>query len=263
MRRALVIVAWLAAATGLASANPHDLAGGALIAHNAGLFNVRYHWPDCRTYFQHNPITNCDEQNTTMETGQYAWFVIAAFAEDKQWCGVEFGFDDYDPMIMYFMECEPCYPSDGLEISSPDWPGPMEGTSFVTTDTPWSGNWLPVYWFHVYVYSGYGAGVVQLIPDPTVPDPLGGFGNCLTPPQMWDAALGGMGVNEPGVEVCWSSVGTVCCVGTDCMIVSGEEECASMGGALHPEWDNCGPPNPCGVTPAATMSWGRLKDLYR
>jgi hypothetical protein len=36
----------------------------------------------------------------------------------------------------------------------------------------------------------------------------------------------------------------VCCVGEACLIVFAEE-CAEMGGIWHPEWDSCGPPNPC------------------
>ena len=38
----------------------------------------------------------------------------------------------------------------------------------------------------------------------------------------------------------------VCCVGEECLIAT-EQECAGMGGVWHPEWDSCGPPNPCGL----------------
>lgn len=263
MRGFLLWTAVLAAAAMSAQADPHNLAGGALIAHNAGYYG-RYQTPNCETYFQYNPITSCDEQNNTMESGnQYAWFVIAAFDEDKEWCGVQFGFDNFDPLLLAFVEYAPCFPGLGLEIPSGGWPGPLEGTSFVIRDTPWTGNWLPVYWFHVYAYGYNGPGLVQLIPDPSVPVHFGGFCNCGSPPHLWDAALGGMGVDQPGTWVCWGWHESVCCIGTDCAIVLSEHECTGLGGEYHPEWTSCGPPNPCGATPAATTTWGSLKQMYR
>jgi hypothetical protein len=42
-----------------------------------------------------------------------------------------------------------------------------------------------------------------------------------------------------------------------------EAECAAMGGVFHPEWDSCGPPNPCLVTPATPDTWGAVKELFR
>jgi hypothetical protein len=54
----------------------------------------------------------------------------------------------------------------------------------------------------------------------------------------------------------------VCCVGENCFIVL-EDECAAMGGTFHPEWDSCGPPNPCQHVPATPDTWGGVKSLYR
>jgi hypothetical protein len=38
----------------------------------------------------------------------------------------------------------------------------------------------------------------------------------------------------------------VCCVDEACLIIF-EADCAAIGGVWHPEWDSCGPPNPCGL----------------
>lgn len=54
----------------------------------------------------------------------------------------------------------------------------------------------------------------------------------------------------------------VCCVGQDCYVIT-EDECGSMGGVYHPEWDSCGPPNPCEATPTGHDTWGGVKSLYR
>jgi hypothetical protein len=261
MRRALAVVALVGVWASLADADPQNLASGALITHCTGWY--RYHQPQCYNYFQYDPISSCDEQNASMQGwGSNAWFVIAAFAEDKEWCGVEFGFSNYDPAPIAIYGYEACAPGSFLEIPTPGWPGPNEGTAFVTTDIPWAGNFLPVYWFYGYVYDyTYGCTIMQLVPDPATG--LGGFTNCASPPQTYAAALGGLGVNRPGVEVCWGWQEFVCCVGTDCVLVQGEDECTALGGVFHSEWDNCGPPNPCGVTPVSQMTWGHIKAMYR
>jgi hypothetical protein len=49
---------------------------------------------------------------------------------------------------------------------------------------------------------------------------------------------------ETGFLVCAQS--HVCCVGETCMIIT-EADCQALGGVFHPEWDSCGPPNPCGL----------------
>lgn len=55
----------------------------------------------------------------------------------------------------------------------------------------------------------------------------------------------------------------VCCVGHACYLVS-EEACATLQGDWHPEWESCGPPDPCDVcTPVERSSWGGIKVRYR
>ncbi len=43
-----------------------------------------------------------------------------------------------------------------------------------------------------------------------------------------------------------------CCVGEDCFLVFAED-CADMQGVFHPEWESCGPPNPCQIAKACCV----------
>ncbi len=267
MRNALVSLALLVTATAPVEADPHVLEGGALIIHHI-IHQVRY-TPICDLFYEISPISDCNDQNNTVQTSTYVsvvWFVVAAFDEDKEWCQVQFGLSDFDPDLMGFADALPCYPpGGGFELESSGWPGPGEGTTIVATGGPWQGNWVPVYGFWGYAYGGsYAApGVVQLIPDPTATVPFGGFRDCADPPEQWDAALGGLGLNQPGTWGGWGWEYAVCCLGDDCIVVQSEGQCADMGGEFHPEWDNCDPPNPCVGTPTATSNWGSIKALYR
>jgi hypothetical protein len=42
-----------------------------------------------------------------------------------------------------------------------------------------------------------------------------------------------------------------------------EDECGALGGLFHPEWDSCGPPNPCEQTPVDSETWGSIKSHFR
>jgi hypothetical protein len=265
MKSPLVALALLAVTAVSVNADPHNLENGALIAHYVP--DYQGYWDPCEVMWAFDPLTNCEDQINRIDVTGYEeviWWVVAAFEEEKVVCGCQFGFSDYDPGIMYMLNWHPCYPPDGgLEICSPTWPGPLTGTAVVATGTPWAGNFVPVYVFNVYAY-GYGPpGVVQLIPDPSVTNPFGGFGNCASPPERWDAALGGMGVNMDGTWVCWGPQNYVCCVGEECVLVQSAAECMALEGEFHPEWDSCGPPNPCTGTPVRSTSWGRIRATYR
>jgi hypothetical protein len=247
MKRVLFALALLGMAVGGASADPTILEGGALITH----YDPVYYWSDdpCGDFYALGPLTHCDDQGIEITTTTYVevtWYVVAAFYEEKEWCGVQFGLSDYDPGIMYFLNWTPCYPPDGgLEIASPNWPGPLEGSAIVSTGAPWLGNFVPVYGFNAYAYCYGPPGIVQLIPDPTVAIPFGGLGNCASPPEKWDAALGGMGVCMPGTWVCWEEPGPpdgACCFDEDCVLMP-EPDCIAQGG----EWNGAPScePNPC------------------
>ncbi|MFC1572999.1 FlgD immunoglobulin-like domain containing protein [Candidatus Eisenbacteria bacterium] len=251
MRTLLVGLVLLGATVVPVCADPHNLEGGALITHYVPSDFDRCPDDICDCYWWYHRITDCDEQETSVVTSGWMrvyWFVLAAFEEDKEWSQVQFGLGDYDPTIMSFSNfwTGPCYrPGDsGFVIESPGWPGPGEGITIVATSAPWTGNWEPVYSFAAWAYGYYGAsGVVQLVPDPTAATPFGGFRNCADPPEQWDAALGGMGVNHPGTWTCGNWYESVCCIDDDC-IISREDECTAQGGEYHVGWLSCDP-NPC------------------
>ena len=249
MKRVLFALALLGVAVGGANADPAVLEGGALIAH----YDPMYIYSDapCDDYYLY-PLTVCDDQVNRIDAPagsfvEVTWYVIADFDEDKVWCGCQFGFSAYNPDVMYFIDSSPCYPPDGgLEIASPGWPGPDEGTAIVVTGAAWEGDMVPQYAFNAYAYNYGAADIVQLVPDPSVAIPFGGVGNCASPPEKWDAQLGGMGVNMDGVWVCGIEpvYDYVCCVGEACFIVHDEQGCIDLNGEFHPEWDTC-EPNPC------------------
>ncbi len=190
-------------------------------------------------------LTEVVAEITVTDTLPCCWFVIAAWAEeDKQWCGVEFGFGDHDAALFRIDAYGPCFPDDGLEISTDHWPGPSEGTAFVVTGPEWSGNWLPVYYFQGLAY-GYGATtVIPLNEDPATG--FIGFSNCLCPSTQWEVepeGRGAMGIATPGIVPqfpVWE-MGACCYETGDCILLP-EPECYSQGG-----WYAGGDcqPNPC------------------
>jgi hypothetical protein len=253
MKRVLLALALLGVAVG-ANADPTNLEGGALITHYIPDFV--FSEDPCGDFYL-NPLTNCDDQINRIDTTDYitaTWFVVASFyEEDKEWCGAQFGLSDYDPAAFYYLAFGPCYPPDGgLEIASTNWPGPNEGSAIVVTGTPWAGNFVPLYYFHGYAYA-YET-LIQLVPDPTVATPFGGMGNCASPPEKWDAALGGIGINMDGTWVCGEPQIEyyVCCVGEDCYLFETEDECTAAGGEWYPDLQSC-EPNPCIVEAACCL----------
>jgi hypothetical protein len=242
----------------MASAQVEDLTGGVFIAHHDP--DIVYSVPLegwCQHYLDGYQITSCDAQNPTLPWEERIWFLLSAFpGGDKEWCGTEFGMGQFDPYCVVFTSWGPCAPGGTLEIPTAYWPGPGEGTSVVTTTMPWYGNWQPVYYFTSYAYYGY----CQIPFDVDPPTDFAGWGNCLTPPESFDAAcLPAMGVLMDGVECCPSEPERVCCVGYDCYITT-ETVCRDMGGDWHPEWDSCGPPNPCEPPPTGACCVG--EDCY-
>ncbi|MBD3235516.1 MAG: hypothetical protein GF330_02295 [Candidatus Eisenbacteria bacterium] len=242
MKRVLLAVALIGLGAGIAGADENDLTGGVFICHHDP--DIVYSEPLegwCQHYLDGYAITTCEEQNPQiMTTDERVWFVLSAFSADKVWCGTEFGFGQYEPYLFVFTSWGPCAPGGNLEIPSDNWPGPNEGTAIVTTDSPWSGNFEPVYYFTGYTY--YYPGQIPFDVDP--PTGFGGWGNCQTPPADFDAAcFPAMGVMTEGVSCCPTVPEFVCCVGEDCVLTT-EQECADMQGEWHPEWDSCDP-NPC------------------
>jgi hypothetical protein len=216
-----------------------DLADGVLIAHHPpGLvYTDGTDW--CAAYA---PIHICADQNPIIDDGAHAvvWYVLAAWSGDRTWCGVELGLGGYNPSIVQWVDHGAC-PSSALTIPSGSWPGPGTGIAIAATSQNWQGNYQPVYFLACYAY---GTGTIPLTSNPATG--FGGFANCLTPPASYEAdCFGAMGLFEPGTVCCPpATVPRVCCVGETCSLVL-EEECAVLGGAWHPGWGSCGPPNPC------------------
>jgi hypothetical protein len=201
MKRAWSALSILCLAAGIAYADSSNLEGGVFIAHHPpGLqYSEGENW--CARYFQDFAIDSCSEQNNRIDTqGDHSvWFVLAAWSEPKEWRGVEFGFAAYDSTICALTSWGPCFPDGGgLEIPTAGWPGPNDGTTLTASGAPWSGNFLPVYYFVSYAYY---AGEIPLGVHPVTG--FGGTANGETPPQAWAAAaFGSMGILEDGVSAC-------------------------------------------------------------
>jgi hypothetical protein len=240
----------------MASAQLDDLSGGVFIAHHdpAMIASVPAEGY-CQQYLDGFAITGCDGQNPSIDTtAPVVWFLLSAFpGGEKEWCGTEFGFGDYDPYNFIFTAWGPCTPGGNLEIPTDHWPGPREGTAIVTTDMAWTGNFMPVYYFQGYAYE-YLPAVIPVDVDP--PTSFGGWGNCLTPPTSYDAACyPAMGLLTAGEDCCPSEPTGACCVGEDCYEVT-RDECAAMQGEYLGDGTDCGPPNPCLPPPTGACCVG-------
>lgn len=213
-----------------ALADENDLSNGVFIAHyppdiQFSILPPAEGW--CQHYIDNFAIECCSEQNVRIDVSSGSvWYVLSAWDEEKTWCGTQFGFEWYDPMIFRFIDWGPCFPNDGLEIHSGEWPGPLAGTAFVIAGdpyVPWSGNFVPVYHFVGYAYP---SGVIPLSIDPTPGIPFGGWCNCTMPaPEQFEATcFGGMGIFTDGIECC---------------------------------------PQGAPPSPAENITWGGIKRLYR
>ena len=106
MKRVLFALALLGLAMGSASADPANLFGGVLIAHHPDglVYSAGEEW--CARYMDTYAIADANDQINRSDVAstvdnQDVWFVVAAFNEDKIWCGTQFGLGDYDAMAWY------------------------------------------------------------------------------------------------------------------------------------------------------------------
>jgi hypothetical protein len=295
---AVVVAGILGLFAGSALAQPRDdLSNGMLIVHAPlnGCYTMDgicayANLQDCASLNNYIPLSNVSR----------CWFVIAVFLFESQWCGVEFGIQ-YEETAPSITDYGFCVPSNGMEVASIDWPAPHTGTAVMTIDVPWTGNYLPVYWFTGYSY--YGPGDFQLIDHPGTPA-FTTFVNCAQE-EFPAACLGALGFGMPGYNCCnpppppifWACclydgscivtgnadeclaaggvwhegehceevecpVPVVCCADHVCYFVH-EEECVALGGVLHPEFVDCAG-EPCeALTPATPTSWGAIKTTYK
>jgi hypothetical protein len=253
-----------------ALAIPDDLYGGVMIAHYVPEIAYSAAPPAggwCAAYepYAIGDLEQVNAQVFTPDALGLIWYVIAAWElEDKTWCGTEFGLASYDPAVFVFTEAEPCFPAAGLELPTPGWPGPGEGTAFVVTGDPWGGNWVPVYACRGYAY-GYGAQtVIPLAPDPATG--FVGFTNCVLPPRPFAVATeqrGALGINTQGTVPAWpaSSIWACCFPSGDCLMLSWYE-CESAGGVWH-EGIDCDSDNPCVPVTGACCMGGYCEEWIR
>jgi len=186
--------------TPVATAESWDLSGGVFIAHAPAGVQFSASPPEggwCQLYADSLAITSCEQQVNRIDSGDGSvWYVLAAWDEAKEWCGTEFGFGSYDAQSFAFVSSGPCFPSDGLEIPTSNWPGPNEGVAITTTDEPWSGNFEPVYYFTGYAY------YEDQIPLSVDPDSdFGGWANCDEDKEAAES-FGAMGLLSTGEHVC-------------------------------------------------------------
>jgi hypothetical protein len=248
-----------------------NLSGGVLITHYVPELTYSTVPPPegwCDAY-QPYAINDCGAQNTRIdvagESSAACWYVLAAWADAKEWCQVQFGVEPYDPALFTFIDSAPCFPpGGGFESSSEGWPGPAEGTRLIAGPSTWAGNFAPVYWFAGYAYSAASPGRIHLGPDRySVPDSasFGGFVACGADARSYDIRegdYGAFGINTDGIAVCPAGRLEVCCVAQDCQLLA-KGDCDALGGVWRMDWNSCDP-NPCEVS-AVDASGGPAETL--
>ncbi len=232
-------------------ADPNELTDGVLVAHHVEALPYSGEAPPggwCAAYGAH-AVSGLEQVVARLSGGPDVWYVLAAWEyEAKTWGGTEFGFGAFDPAPFVFYESGACFPAAGLEIRTPGWPGPNEGTAVATTGDPWQGNWTPVYWFGGYTYGqGYGATIIPIDIDP--PTGFCGFLNCMIPPRPFVVSpekRGGMGVHMPGIVPAFSE-SWACCLCNPCgaCAMLTQHECAHAPGIWMGPGYTCEPVNPC------------------
>ncbi|MCK4302907.1 MAG: hypothetical protein KAY24_01560 [Candidatus Eisenbacteria sp.] len=256
MKKLLFCLALLGLAVGNSSADLANLENGVFIVHH----EVQIEYSDdppidgwCIAYAPF-AISSAEEQVNRIDTNTFlgvVWYVLAAWNEDKEWCATQFGLGNYDARVFAFSDFGACFPGiEGLEIPTAGWPGPNDGTAFVVTGDPWTGNYVPVYYFTGYAYGYYGGEVLQLTSDPS--SGFGGWANCLAVPTPYAATgFGGLGINIDGTYAePPSGQPGVCCIAGECFLYELQVDCLQAGGVFYPEWNSC-VPNPCPAPEAA------------
>jgi FlgD Ig-like domain len=220
-----------------------SLAGGCIIAHDPGGIAYSYgsDWND--RYWTEFALEDCSELDTELSLSDEAqvWYVLFAFSHEATTCGVQFGFGDYDPECWAFVDWGTCPGSSPMVIPTDGWPGPNEGVAIVATDEQWTGAINPVAWFAGYAYA---VGEIPISVEPS--QDFAGFGNCQAPASVFAAAsFGSMGLGQPGVACSPETFEAVCCINTDCRILS-IYECTMAGGFWFGDNESCDP-EPCAL----------------
>jgi hypothetical protein len=244
MKRVLLALALLGLVAG-ANADPNDLSDGVLITHAPAGFVYSAGLDYCAEYDAQYAIASCAEQINEMPAlgypaGETLFYVVAAWNEDKHWCGTEFGIGSEFAGLWYFVEYGPCL-INNLENSTGGWPGPDQGTAVVATDVPWDGNFVATYYFIGY---GYYADIIPLDVDPAMN--FAGTGNCDVPAVTWDAVcLGAVGIGGVAGAYCCPPIPQdpeACCFEDGSCMMMLEYDCGVAGGEFY---GGVCEPNPC------------------
>ena len=149
-------------------------------------------------------------------------------------------------------------PATGSEAAMTNWPSPNTGTTLYANDTPWSGYWVPIYYFTGYAYAGQGRVPITWNPDAG----RKGMMSCESHPEYYMADFGGvLGINQDGYRAEYEEPprNAPCCLDDICTYET-EHDCNEAGGEWHPEASSC--TSTLCITPLAEVSWGRIKALY-
>lgn len=226
MRRVLLALAFMGLVTGAAYA---DLSAGVFLAHHPAGLVYTIDTPTGGWCAQCNLQSCADQNNDNLPLGteSWVWYVVAAFPETSTWCGIEFGLQ-YTAGAPTLTAFGYCVPGAGLEIPGTGWPGAGTGTSVVTTDLPWTGTLVPVYYFAGYSY--YGPGLVQITDNFGTSGPTA-FADC-DQVEYPAAAYGAIGWGMPGIDAC-PQIPYACCLPNGDCVMTSASGCVDLGGVWH------------------------------
>jgi hypothetical protein len=135
------------------------------------------------------------------DSGSSVCYVLAAWQSSKEFAGVEFGLGSYSTSAYLILDHGACYPAGGgIDMATDGWPGPNTGIALAVTGGPWSGNYVPVYYFAGYAYSQTEVPIAE-----NPPEGIAAFANMDDPPIVYPISpdrLGVLGVGVSGTAPC-------------------------------------------------------------
>jgi hypothetical protein len=211
---------------------------------------------------------SCDDivSSATPDPNGVEWFLLLAVSPEgnaTNFNGVAFGVGDYDPGLCSIAFHGPCHADlQPVEVSSPDWPGPLSGTAVSWAPNCLTGTVEPIYYMGVY---SDGPGRIPL--GDYFPSEPAAVLSCMSPPEQDRfQAFGTLGCGgDPGFNPpCPDGEVQACCIGPDCFMLT-RENCLASGGQPQGDGTDCSE-DPCYVVPPTATeatTWGKIKAMYR